>query len=311
MPIKPLCILAFTLCLTGCGLLGGIKPYSGRVVDAQGQPIEGAAVASDHAAVLSDRNGRFMLPDAGGRVTVRKPRYQAVEVDPDRNSTVQLKASDAPVTVGWDERWQAPSMEGIKAYLQSHGFAVTTIRSGDLTPHQDVYVLPSPAWFTQDAYASYLHAASEGAKIVVLGEWGGYDGVDFNACNALATKAGLSFASATVRIYGGNPEEFLTLRSITSPTLAASITQGIRMYTAGALDVQAPGVPLVQTGGDGVRIQAWSVGTQTVAAAGALGRASLVALADTSLWTDETGTKGTPHWQTLDNATFAVNVLDY
>ncbi|MNX95346.1 hypothetical protein D3C86_1276170 [compost metagenome] len=151
----------------------------------------------------------------------------------------------------------------------------------------------------------------------MLGEWGGYDGVDFDACNSLAAQAGISFVPAAVRVYGtatggvGTPDEWLTLRRFESASLASGLSQGIRLFTAGALEVKAPGQALLRTGEDAFRIQGWNAGPQVVAAAGPLGRGSLVALSDTSLFTDENAPDGTAHHRVLDNQAFAVNLLAY
>ncbi|MNY39097.1 hypothetical protein D3C86_1737650 [compost metagenome] len=178
-----------------------------------------------------------------------------------------------------------------------------------------MYVLPSPAWFNQAAYERYLRLAAQGAKLLVLGEWGGYDGIDFSACNSLSSQAGITFVPAAVRVYGeetaGTPNEWLTIRQFDSASLATGLKQGIRLFTAGALDVKEPARILLRTGSGGVRIQAWSAGSQVLSAAGPLGRGSLVAFSDTSLFTDELGSDGTAHHKVLDNQAFAANLLAY
>lgn len=322
MRIKSLALALIAMtALSGCGWLQGLSAYRGRVVDPQGRPLAGVAIASDRSATLSAEDGTFTLADAGGAITARKVRYQPLQVDRGKGGDVVLTPTAAAVSVAWDERWQSPAMDGIISYLASQGFAITRVRDGELPADKQVYVLPSPAWFNQDAYQQYLRLAGAGAKLVVLGEWGGYDGVDFAACNSLATQAGISFVPAAVRVYGTEtPDEWLTIKTFESRVLATGLKQGIRLFTAGALDVKAPAMTLLRTGQQGVRIQAlnearsiqaWSTGPQVLAAAGPLGRGSLVAFSDTSLWTDETGSDGTPHHRTLDNQAFAVNLLDY
>ncbi|MBO9542305.1 carboxypeptidase regulatory-like domain-containing protein [bacterium] len=310
-------VLGAVLGLAGCGWLDGFHGYQGKVVDANGKPLAGVAIASGRAATLSGEDGSFSLADSRGGVTFRKVRYQAREVDPGAGASVVLKASEQPVSVVWDERWQSPAMNGVITYLQGKGFSIQRVRQGELPTGREVYVLPSPAWFNQEAYQAYLRLASEGAKLLVLGEWGGYDGVDFDACNSLASQAGISFVPAAVRVYGtgiggaGMPDEWLTLRRFESASLASGLSQGIRLFTAGVLEVKDPARALLRTGEDAFRIQAWSGGPQIVAAAGPLGRGSLVALSDTSLFTDENAPDGTAHHRVLDNQAFAVNLLEY
>ncbi|HEY9899465.1 MAG TPA: carboxypeptidase-like regulatory domain-containing protein [Pantanalinema sp.] len=316
MPIERalLWALGAVLALSGCGWIQGFSAFSGKVVDPSGKPLSGVAIASDRAATLSAEDGTFTLSDASGAVTARKVRYQARQVDRGAGGTVVLTPSDEPVTVVWDERWQSPAMDGVIAHLQGQGFSIQRVRQGDVPEGRQVYVLPTPAWFTQEAYRGYLRLAGQGAKLVVLGEWGGYDGVDFAACNALASQAGISFVPAAVRVYGageGTPNEWLTIHRFDSASLATGLKQGIRLFTAGALDVKEPARALLRTGTDGVRIQAWSTGAQVLAAAGPLGRGSLVAFSDTSLFTDEAGSDGIAHHQVLDNQAFAVNLLAY
>lgn len=269
-------------------------------------------VASDQASTLSDAEGRFSLASAQGLVTVHKIRYQTRQLDPGQETTVILQPASRSIQVAWDQRWHPPAMGGLMRFLQTQGFAIHPVASGDLPAAQDIYVLPTPAWFTPEAYQRYLQVAGAGGKILLLGEWGGYDGVDMSACNALGAKAGIRFATAMVRTYAeGLPQEWLTLRSFGSSSLGQGLQQGVRLFTAGALDIDPQAFALIQTASEGVRIQSWSVGSQTLCAAGPLGRGMLLALSDTSLWTDETGSDGVPHWQTLDNARFAVNLFNW
>lgn len=302
-------VAALGLLLSGCGFFGPV-PYEGTVVDTEGNPIAGAVVSSDKAAALSGEDGRYALPDSGGTLTVRKIRYQAQIVSRSMDRIV-LAPDDRKVNVVWDQRWQSPGMEGLMGHLAANGFAVTPVSEGALPEDHDVYVLPSPAWFSQPAYEEYLRLAGRGAKIVVLGEWGGYDGIDLAACNALGSKAGITFVAAAVRTYSDRAsEEWLTFKPA-GMLLGAELPKGIRLFTAGALDLKAPARSLLATDEEGIRIQAWSRGIQPVLAAGPLGRGSLVALADTSLFTDEKAPDGTPHWQSLDNPAFAVNLLNW
>lgn len=302
-------LVAVGLLLSGCGLFAPV-PFEGTVVDAGGKPLSGAVVSSDKSAALSDGDGRFFLPDSAGTLTVRKIRYQARIVSRSMDRIV-LEPDGRKVTVAWDQRWQSPGMEGLMGHLAANGFAVTPIKEGNLPEDQDVYVLPSPAWFSQAAYEEYLRLAGRGAKLVVLGEWGGYDGIDLAACNALGSKAGITFVAAAVRTYSDRAsEEWLTFKP-SGGLLDAELPKGIRLFTAGALDVAAPARPLLTTDAEGIRIQSWSRGVQSVVAAGPLGRGSLVALADTSLFTDEKGPDGTTHWQSLDNPAFAVSLLNW
>lgn len=302
-------VAGLALLLSGCGLFAPI-PYEGRVVDAEGKPIAGAVVASDKAAALTGADGRFTLPDSAGTLTVRKIRYQPRNVSRSMDRIV-LSPDDRKVKVAWDQRWQSPGMEGLMGHLAANGFAVTPVKEGDLPADQDVYVLPSPAWFSKRAYEEYLRHAGRGAKVVVLGEWGGYDGIDLAACNALGSKAGITFVAAAVRTYSDRAsEEWLTFRP-SSTLLGTELPNGIRLFTAGALDLAPPAQSLLATDEQGIRIQAWSRGVQPVAAAGPLGRGSLVAVADTSLFTDETAPDGTPHWRSLDNPTFALSLLNW
>jgi hypothetical protein len=306
MRIRPWGALA--LALAGCSWPFGHGPYAGQVVDAAGHGIAGAAIASDRAATLSGPDGRFSLVDPGGTVTVRHVGYQPRTVRPDRDLTVPLTPMGTPLSIAWDVRWQSPPVSGLVGYLQARGFAVEAIASGDLPAGRDVYVLSSPAYFSDAAYQAYRQRALDGAKIVVLGDWGGYDGVDLAACNAVCQGSGIRFATALVRTYAsGDPQDWLTLHD--SGFLGADLPNGVRLFTAGALDLQAPAIGLVSTATSAVRIQGWSRGSQMVCAAGPLGRGTLVALTDCSVFSDETGPDGTPHWRTLDNARFAEKLL--
>lgn len=301
--------MALCLVLSGCGLFGPV-PYEGQVIDRSGKPLAGAVVASDRAAVLTGADGRFTLPDSGGTLTVRKIRFAPRTVSRSMDRIV-LSPSDQPVKVAWDQRWQSPAMQGLMGYLGAHGFTITPVITGSLPNDQEVYVLPSPAWFTKDAYEEYLRQAGRGAKLLVLGEWGGYDGIDLAACNALGSKAGISFAAAAVRSYSDRtPEEWLTLHP-SEALMGAALEKGVRLFTSGALDLQGPAMSLMATDADGFRIQNWSHGAQNVLGAGPLGRGSLVALADTSAFTDEVAPDGTPHWKALDNPAFAVSLLNW
>lgn len=299
--------LLFALMLAGCAW--PVAPYAGQVVDPQGAPLEGATVSSEHGAALTDARGRFSLADGRGELRITHAGYQPVT--PDRRlSVIPMRPTGQPLRVVWDARWSPPGMAGLQEHLSGRGIRVQVVTAGPLPVEHEVVVLACPAWFRAEARAEYAALAARGVKLVVVGEWGGYDGLDLQAVNAVAGLAGVRFAAAAVRSYAsGAPDDWLTLQALPAGRLTGELSKGVRCFTAGALELEAGAVPLLRTDEASMRIQAWGSGSQVLVAAGAAGRGTLVAVADASLWTDEAGPDGLPHWRTLDNARLAERLL--
>lgn len=307
-------LLLTALALSACGWnpFGG-RTFTARVTDSAGQPLPGAVASSEGSAAIADAQGRVTLSGVGTRVRVQKTGYSATEVEV-RTGAVSLVKRPDPLKVVWDERFaNGLRMEGLKAHLASKSLDVQTLSSGALPSGIDTVVLACPAWFTETAYSEYMRAAQSGTKLVLLGEWGGYDGVDLVALTSLSAKAGISFESGQVRLYGegGQPQAWLSLKGIAPESLAAGIQNGVTVFTSGVLSVASPATAVLTSMPEAVRILRWDVGAQTVAAMGPLGRSLVVAIADSSLFSDEPGPDGSPQWKASDNARFAENVMGW
>lgn len=302
------------LAIAGCGW----SPFGGQtfravITDQAGNPLAGAVASSHGGGAIADENGRVELPGVEGRVWVQKTGYAPRDVDP-ATDAVSLARRETPVTVIWDERFSAGlSMEGIKRHLVSKGFDVKTLSAGPLPDGADTVVLACPAWFSENAYTEYMRRAYAGSKLVLLGEWGGYDGVDLAALTSIASKAGISFESGQVRLYaaGGQVQSWLDIKGVTPAPLGAGLGNGVTVFTAGVLRTEGAAKPVLTSVPEAVRILRWDVGAQTVAAMGALGRSQVLAIADSSLWSDERGPGGGAQWNVSDNARFAENVMHW
>ena len=314
MRAKQLVIGLLALGLSGCGWnpFGGAT-FKAVITDQAGVPLPGAVASSGGKGAIADARGQVELPGVGARVWVQKTGYSRLEVDA-KTGSVSLAKRSEPLTVIWDERFSAPvPMEGIKSHLVNRGFQVSTLTSGPLPQDADVIVLACPSWFNEDAYTQYMRAAYAGTKLVLLGEWGGFDGVDLAALTSLSSKAGISFDSGQVRVYSqeGQPQSWLTLSGVQPAPLASGLNTGVTVFTAGVLSTQAPAQAILRSSDTSIRILRWDVGPQTLAAMGPLGRAQVVAIADSSLFSDQTGPDGSPQWKASDNARFAENVMSW
>lgn len=323
MPVNPrypqllrgrLALLLLSLGLSGCGW----NPWGGMTFEAliqnqSGAPLAGAVASYDGRGAIADSSGRVRLEGVRGRVWITKPGYSPMEVDAKTDAVAMAKREGA-IRVVWDERFSAPvPMEGLKSHLVNRGFQVSTLSSGQLPAQVDVVVLSCPSWFTEEAYTEYMRAAHAGSKLVLLGEWGGYDGVDLAALSSISKKAGISFESGQVRVYGsdGQPQPWLSFTNITPAALGEGVTRGVSLFTAGVLSLEAPAQSVLTSESKTVRILRWDVGAHPVAAIGPLGRSQVVAIADSSLFSDETGPNGQPQWSSADNARFAENVMSW
>lgn len=298
--------------LSGCGWapFGGAT-FQAVITDQAGLPLPGAVASTGGRGAIADAKGRVTLPNAGSRVWVQKTGYGPMEVD-SKTGAVTLARRNQPVKIIWDERFSAPvPMEGLKNHLVNRGFEVSTLSNGALPKDADVLVLACPSFFDEGAYSQYMRAAQGGQKLVLLGEWGGFDGIDLAALTSLSSKAGISFDSGQVRIYAssGQPQAWLSFKTITPTPLGAGIGTGVTVFTAGVLSLSGPAQAVLSSEPSAVRILRWDVGVQTVAALGPLGRSQVVAIADSSLFSDDPGPDGAPQWKASDNARFAENVM--
>jgi hypothetical protein len=305
------CLVA--LLASGCGWnpFGGAT-FKAMITDQAGLPLPGAVASSGGKAAIADARGHVELAGVQGRVWVQKTGYGRLEVEA-HSGAVTLAKRNTPLKVVWDERFGATvPMTGLQQHLVQRGFAVVTLGSGTLSEDADVVVLSCPSWFNEQAYTQYMRAANAGTKLVLLGEWGGYDGIDLAALTALSSKAGISFESGQVRTYAssGLPQAWMAVKDEKSP-LASGLTAGVTVFTAGVLSITAPAQAILTTEASAIRILRWDVGPQTLAAIGPLGRSQVVAIADSSLFSDEKAPDGQPQWKASDNARFAENVLSW
>ncbi|MBI6546952.1 MAG: carboxypeptidase regulatory-like domain-containing protein [Cyanobacteria bacterium NC_groundwater_1444_Ag_S-0.65um_54_12] len=284
---------------------------SGHVLDATGKPLAGVTVTTKTNSTITAASGAWQLIGLpNDTLQLRKVGFHT-QVIPAGNSEVRLTATPGPIRVVWDERWLPQPTAGLKAYLSSKGLAIITIAHGALPP-AEVVVLLSPAFFTAEAAQQLLAMSRSGSTLIIAGEWGGYPGVDREALNLLSQPAGITFEGSLIRnLTTTGVSEWLSPLFIDP---AISPANGARFFSAGYLTIVPPAKPFAISGERSYRVasSSWSKGSQVLAAYSPLGAGKIIALSDTSCFSDETvRSQKSPRWQSSDNANLMLELIRF
>jgi hypothetical protein len=314
-------------------LLLGIKldaqrsALSGRVTNAQGQPLAEAVVSDGRQSLTTDAEGRFSLPYAEAaqiRLTVARQGFESLSRDLSvlgsqdlGNLSLQARSGPQRVTFYTGARSFGQSVEQpltpLKAFqdeLTRTGLSVRESASLDSLSESDVFVMASPALgFSADEIASIQAFVLKGGKLVMLGEWAGFGGFDATAANALLKPLGVSFGEDTLRENGSGD---LVLTRFEPHAITAGL-KGLSFYQSASVraDSALQARMLVRTGDNSFRI-ASNTGAFGVVLCALSGAGKVVLVGDTSFLssTDSDG-NGVSNLQERDNLRLGLNLINW
>lgn len=265
---------------------------SGRVV-VGGTPIWGARVLLGEAWTFTDQEGRFTLTGVGagpGTLKVRKGGYQNL----DRSVTVSgatsagdlsltAKATARTVAIAnptqtWGDSTIDAQLIGLKSAVNGASDLNWTLSPGNA----DVRLVASPkATLNAEEYQRFV---AGGGTLIVTGEWAGFGDYDPEAANALTRPFGLALRPDLVRVAGQTSNREWVAASVASSLPVSSNVDGLMLRTGSSVMTNPLATILATTGTNGYRVQAFSTGQQTLAAAMPHGDGLVIVVGDTSAW---------------------------
>lgn len=296
-------------------------PLTGTVT-ANGQPVWGARVFLGDAWTFTGQDGSFSLsgaPSGAGTLSVRKGGFQkldrAVTLDGATSvGTLSLSAQGGDRTVallnpgesfGGGVKTVGSEFKELMDELDKPEDGLAKATSPD---NATVRVLVSPRTkpggaVTPDVAATQAFVAG-GGTLIVTGEWGGFGEYDPEAVNRLTRPFGLAVRPDLVRI-SGQSSQSEWVSALVNPALPTSRgVSGLRLYTACSVMASPMATAIASTGASGYRVQAVSVGDQTLAAAVPYGDGLVVLVGDTSAWAGS-------HLSEAGNRQFMLNLFGW
>lgn len=302
---------------------------SGQILDPSGQPVVGAAIFDTRQTVLSDAEGRFTLSylqAADLQLSIGKTGYMRLEQplsvalnQPRDLGTLTLQRQLQPLRAMLDTSHQPlgrqaeealADYQGLQQLLSQQGYQL--ISSADLLnalQQLDVLILLSPSQpFSVEESSAIQAFVRQGGKLILSAEWAGFNGFLSSAANQLLQPFQLRFGMDTLR-QGGHG--FVTISQFINHPITQGLNQ-IQIYQAGSVEVLNSD-PLAQilarSPEDSFRILNNS-GAFGVVAATAYGTGKVIAISDTSLWSDtDSDGSGSSNLNSADNRRLLEQIL--
>lgn len=291
VPVDPHAPATVTVSLPPGGTL------TGTVTDAQGTALPHARVSAGEAVAFADAQGAFTLTGVplGTQTVIAARTGYAVAL---RTLTVTSTTAVGALALGAGSRivtfenaaqsysasqsvWSA--LTTARAALSQAGYTVASgaIEVADVR----VVVAPGPTAYQDLAAAATRLAAfvTAGGKLVLLAEWGGHEDSSPVVLDTLARPYGIACGGDLVRASAGASDPLAV--TLAGP-LPGPLTQPLRLYGAASIFATPPSLVLGSTGAQGYRIAGLTTGDWPVIATRAMGRGQVVAIGDTSAFTD-------------------------
>lgn len=290
-------------------------------VTANGQPVAGAVVSDGLNSAVTDAGGSYTLNGVKpGQVTltVAKSRYQTASLPVTaQNGTsgqnVSLTAATPSVYFDATSPGVALSHFGqLQAGLAAKGWQVAT----QPPSNQGVWVLVSPSAALPDATVKAIVSfVAQGGKLVIFGEWGGYNGFANVGVNNVAHAVGLHFNPDLVRDPGANAShpEWLTISTFASNNSTLATVKGLKLYESSSVFGLDPMTWWARTTATGYRVQDNATpGYKDVVMAGPFKGGKAIAIGDSSAFSDDdTEGAGTPNIKQANNLELVTQLFDW
>lgn len=320
----------------------------GRIISDSGIPLSGAAVKLNSKTVFTDGNGNFKLKidqsTNNVSITVSKIGFTTkVFSNFDFSKQFEINTGDLKLekktsTVFFIDTSKNPfgGIEGESIALfsqlnniakengfttQSDNFFNSNINTDDI----DVLYIASPSIAYSDSEVTKIvDFVKSGKKLIISGEWGGYAGFSVESANKILKYANLKINTDIVKeknivnIIGNNNEQ------ITQSTLNEHfITKGISkisFYSSASIDIISGGVTpldpsttkyLALSSSNSFKIQSFYKGPVGLIAVSAIDSGKVIALGDTSIFTDSFSDGLTSNILAFDNKQLVNNIFNW
>lgn len=254
----------------------------GRLVDAQGGPVEGAVVSDGLAVALSDAQGQFSLAGGGAlELSVAKPGLESLRLAPGSQAS-PWRMGPGSLEVGLDPSLPAGvPMTKAKAWLTQQGWRWTEGPPGA----GGVWLLVAPGGSMPQAKREQIVAhVAQGGKLVVLAEWAGFSGQNWKGLNALLHELGAHVEPGLLRGPSGEPSFPVSRFSEGGPLAKVG---SCRFHFGAPLFATPPLVPLARSGDGSYRVQEGTAASWPVVVGGPMRGGKVVVVGDASAFSDE------------------------
>lgn len=286
---------------------------TGNVVDGTGNPVWGAWVSDGLCDAITDAQGSYQLagcPAGAQTLTVRKTGFasgqlpvtiQGATTAP--NLTLQAAAKQLYLFNG-----NPGNFSQLLNLLSTNGFNVNAGSAAD------TWLIISPSNLPSGAAAQVANFVASGGKLIVMGEWGGDAGYNPDVLNAVLQPFGLFVNPDLVRSpanEGGRPE-YPVISNLLAGNPASKNVASLGLFESASLYTVPPAVAMALPGAPAYQVMdVSSAGYLPVAAYTQSGKGLVVALGDSSAWSDSSTLGNGADLAQLGNKTFMLNLFDW
>ncbi len=281
---------------------------SGRVVDAQGNPLPGVSVFDTRQTTDTDREGRFVLnydATANVNVNLNKTGFQPTSRTLQVQSGQVLELGDVTLQPSQDQRVigidlthgsfglsgtnALQNYQNVQSTLEAEGYRVQLIQNdflGALPALDGLLVLSPNNAFSVEEKAAVQAFVLNGNKLVLTGEWAGFGGFSHANANQMLTPFNLILGTDTLR--STQTAGFLTTSNISDHPMVSGIQQ-LRFFQSASVRLdrlEASGELPVRTQDQTFRISN-NVGAFGLIGVTPFGQGNVIVVGDSSLWSDE------------------------
>lgn len=283
---------------------------SGRVVDSQGNPLQGVTVFDTRQSKITDLNGQFQLvysdPASTLRLSLSKVGYTSLN----RTISIQigqqqelgnlaLTATTRPLVIGMDVSHQSfgltgnaalQNYQGLMQTLQNKGYSVRVFDNEQNLTEQlqqlDALITLSPSSSYSVEFSSALQAfVLNGHKLIMTGEWAGFGGFSNAIANQIMAPFNLQFGADTLRENGSG---YLNISALQAHPATTGVS-ALRIYQSASVrvnDPEKPGEIIARSEPTSFRIVN-NTGAFGVVAVAPFGSGKAIIVGDSSLWSDQ------------------------
>lgn len=289
----------------------------GRITDASGQAVAGAAIVAGDTSVETNSDGKFSLSlaSAPAEITANKQGYRSCTVSGSgcqlqtQPIARRLRTIDNRQPLGLSANDFNSQAASLLADSRSAGYEVMAWPGQELDPARDTLWLAAPAQaVSADEIRQLVAFVKAGGKLVVSSEWAGFGQLNLESLRNLLSNFGLAPGSDTL-----HQDSSLSIKLFATDHPLVSGLKQLSLYRSGSVQLlQANKARLLAySSADGYRISA-SVGGQGVLGSAVSGKGKVVAIGDSSLWLeDDADGNGVKNYAEADNSKLWKNVLSW
>jgi hypothetical protein len=321
---------------------------SGRILNENENPIEGAVIKVGNNSGLSEANGTFSINVTNisvlpisiiktgyttynyGNVDFSKTTEVAIgEIKMVRTDTLPLVFFDTSKTPFGNidgNNIDTLFTKFAKALSAANYRAVSgNFFSQGNRDEIDALVIASPSVdYTDSEIETISSFIKSGKKLVVLGEWGGFGGFKIAPVNKLLKEANIRINPDIVKEVTKENFQVTDEQIVTSTFNSHYITRGLTslvFYSSATVEVINGGIKtldskitklLAFSTTASFRIQVFNRGQFGFAAVSTLGAGKVIAVGDSSVFADsDTNSNGISNFEELNNKQFALNIFSW